>query len=341
MRSPRIVPPTKCPVSGCPPYVPCASIMICCSCSIGGLRARLDAKIGFEPRIGEVEIAIGDDQRADPRQRRVAGGILRYLGKSNSDCHRAADRRRDADDELADDLLAEARNQRAQIEAYAQLIDRAGLRSCGEIRRIADRDTVEHQVGCADSAFSTSKYCNARALQPGGDLARDHRPEPVPPTPARARRKSDTSADTGPDRMAMKLFGNRARRLAPCVRDGVFGEELSRRRSVELRKPRKRSKYFSERESEQDGFLGIGLMGDIKADGRAPRRRRPRRSSSGTRTRAKAEAIGGTCVAATPAAAAAEADVLITMLETGPVVEAALFGPDGVKADAEARRAGE
>ncbi len=82
-------------------------------------------------------------------------------------------------------------------------------------------------------------------------------------------------------------------------------------------------------ESERIAFLGIGLMGTPMAE---------RLVAAGrdvvlwNRTRAKAEAIGGTCVAATPAAAAAEADVLITMLETGPVVEAALFGPDGAAA---------
>jgi 2-hydroxy-3-oxopropionate reductase len=49
------------------------------------------------------------------------------------------------------------------------------------------------------------------------------------------------------------------------------------------------------------------------------------------RTGAKAAAIAkpGVRVAATPRDAAAGADILITMLETGPVVESVLFGPDG------------
>ena len=75
--------------------------------------------------------------------------------------------------------------------------------------------------------------------------------------------------------------------------------------------------------SERIAFLGIGLMGAPMAE---------RLVAAGrdvvlwNRTRTKAEAITGARVAATPAAAAAEADVLITMLETGPVVEAVLFG---------------
>jgi len=73
--------------------------------------------------------------------------------------------------------------------------------------------------------------------------------------------------------------------------------------------------------SERIAFLGIGLMGAPMAE---------RLVAAGrdvvlwNRTRTKAEAITGARVAATPAAAAAEADVLITMLETGPVVEAVL-----------------
>jgi 2-hydroxy-3-oxopropionate reductase len=75
--------------------------------------------------------------------------------------------------------------------------------------------------------------------------------------------------------------------------------------------------------SERLAFLGIGLMGAPMAE---------RLIAAGSdivlwnRTRAKAAAIAGARVAATPAEAAAEADLLITMLETGPVVEAVLFG---------------
>jgi 2-hydroxy-3-oxopropionate reductase len=77
--------------------------------------------------------------------------------------------------------------------------------------------------------------------------------------------------------------------------------------------------------TDRIAFLGIGLMGAPMA---------ARLMAAGyalalwNRTRAKAEAIAqkNSAVAATPAEAAANADVLITMLETGPVVEAVLFG---------------
>ena len=81
--------------------------------------------------------------------------------------------------------------------------------------------------------------------------------------------------------------------------------------------------------SERIAFLGIGLMGAPMAE---------RLVAAGrdlilwNRTRAKAEAIAGARVAPTPAAAAQDADVLITMLETGPVVDAVLFGKDGAAA---------
>jgi 2-hydroxy-3-oxopropionate reductase len=81
--------------------------------------------------------------------------------------------------------------------------------------------------------------------------------------------------------------------------------------------------------SERIAFLGIGLMGAPMAE---------RLVAAGcdvvlwNRTRAKAESIEGARVAATPADAAANADVLVTMLETGPVVEAVLFGEDGAAA---------
>jgi 2-hydroxy-3-oxopropionate reductase len=81
--------------------------------------------------------------------------------------------------------------------------------------------------------------------------------------------------------------------------------------------------------SERIAFLGIGLMGRPMAE---------RLIAAGVdvvlwnRTRAKAEAIAGARVAGTPAMAAQGADVLITMLETGPVVDAVLFGPDGAEA---------
>src|SRR6185437_16990969 len=78
--------------------------------------------------------------------------------------------------------------------------------------------------------------------------------------------------------------------------------------------------------SERIAFLGIGLMGAPMAE---------RLVAAGrdvvlwNRTRDKADAIKGARVAPTPAEAASNADVLITMLETGPVVEAVLFAENG------------
>ena len=83
--------------------------------------------------------------------------------------------------------------------------------------------------------------------------------------------------------------------------------------------------------TDRIAFLGIGLMGKPMAE---------RLMAAGhtltlwNRTRAKAEAIAqkNSAVAGTPAEAAANADVLITMLETGPVVDSVLFGPEGAAA---------
>ena len=78
--------------------------------------------------------------------------------------------------------------------------------------------------------------------------------------------------------------------------------------------------------SERIAFLGIGLMGAPMAE---------RLIAAGrdvilwNRTRAKAEMIAGARIAPTPAAVAQDVDVLITMLETGPVVDAVLFGDGG------------
>lgn len=83
--------------------------------------------------------------------------------------------------------------------------------------------------------------------------------------------------------------------------------------------------------SESIAFLGIGLMGAPMAE---------RLIEAGfpvvlwNRTATKAAAIPGARVAPSPAAAAAETDVLITMLETGPVVEAVLFGGPGLEGGA-------
>jgi 2-hydroxy-3-oxopropionate reductase len=71
-------------------------------------------------------------------------------------------------------------------------------------------------------------------------------------------------------------------------------------------------------------FLGIGLMG-------APMSRRLLRAgfpvTVWNRTKAKAEAIAadGAAVASTPAEAVANADVIVTMLDSGPVVTDVLF----------------
>ena len=81
--------------------------------------------------------------------------------------------------------------------------------------------------------------------------------------------------------------------------------------------------------SERIAFLGVGLMGAPMAE---------RLIAAGrdvvlwNRTPAKAEAIAGGHVAKTPAEAAHDADVVITMLETGPVVDAVLFGDGGAAA---------
>ncbi|TMV09939.1 NAD(P)-dependent oxidoreductase [Ruegeria sediminis] len=75
-------------------------------------------------------------------------------------------------------------------------------------------------------------------------------------------------------------------------------------------------------------FLGIGLMGlpmarHLVAAGYPV--------TAWNRTRAKAEALGGAAVADTPQAAAQGAEVIITMLENGPIVEKVLFGEAGVR----------
>ena len=83
--------------------------------------------------------------------------------------------------------------------------------------------------------------------------------------------------------------------------------------------------------TERIAFLGIGLMGAPMAE---------RLIGAGhaltlwNRTREKAEVVaaGGARVAATPEAAASGSNILITMLETGPVVETVLFGPAGAAA---------
>jgi len=64
-------------------------------------------------------------------------------------------------------------------------------------------------------------------------------------------------------------------------------------------------------------FLGIGLMGRPMAT-RLLEAGFP--LTAWNRTRAKAEALPGAVVATSPAAAVAQADIVITMLEAGPIV---------------------
>lgn len=73
-------------------------------------------------------------------------------------------------------------------------------------------------------------------------------------------------------------------------------------------------------------FLGIGLMGlpmagHLIAAGYGV--------TAWNRTRAKAEALSGAIVADTPAEAVAGADLVVVMLENGPIVEQVLFGGEG------------
>lgn len=83
--------------------------------------------------------------------------------------------------------------------------------------------------------------------------------------------------------------------------------------------------------AERIAFLGIGLMGapmagNLLAAGHAV--------TLWNRTRSKAEALAPLSgrVAESAAEAVRDADLVITMLESGPVVEAVLFGPQGAAA---------
>ena len=78
------------------------------------------------------------------------------------------------------------------------------------------------------------------------------------------------------------------------------------------------------------GFIGLGIMGSRMA---ANLRRAGHDLVVHNRTRATADAWAqehGATVAATPAEAAREADVVITVVVDGPQVEAVLLGDDGV-----------
>jgi 3-hydroxyisobutyrate dehydrogenase len=77
-------------------------------------------------------------------------------------------------------------------------------------------------------------------------------------------------------------------------------------------------------------FLGLGIMGSRMA---ANLRDAGHELTVWNRTRERAEAFGGR-VAATPAEAAADAEVVITMVVDGPQVEAVLLGDDGAASGA-------
>ena len=80
---------------------------------------------------------------------------------------------------------------------------------------------------------------------------------------------------------------------------------------------------------EKVAFLGLGIMGSRMA---ANLCRAGFEVHAWNRTRARAEELAeahGASVADTPAAAAAEAGLAITMVVDAPEVEAVLFGPDG------------
>jgi 3-hydroxyisobutyrate dehydrogenase-like beta-hydroxyacid dehydrogenase len=83
------------------------------------------------------------------------------------------------------------------------------------------------------------------------------------------------------------------------------------------------------------GFLGLGIMGSRMA---ANLQRKGFAVTAWTRTAGKAQAWAGehegARAAATPAEAAADADVVITMVVDGAQVEALLLGPDGAGAAA-------
>ena len=84
------------------------------------------------------------------------------------------------------------------------------------------------------------------------------------------------------------------------------------------------------RASVRVGFIGLGIMGSRMA---ANLRRAGHGLVVYNRTRATADAWAqdhGATVAATPAEAAAEAEVVITMVVDGPQVETVLLGEDGV-----------
>ena len=75
------------------------------------------------------------------------------------------------------------------------------------------------------------------------------------------------------------------------------------------------------------GFVGLGDMGLAMADNL---RRAGHALTVYNRTRARAEALAGARVAATPGEAAAGAEVVVSMLADDLAVEQVIFGPEGV-----------
>ncbi|HET7471054.1 MAG TPA: NAD(P)-dependent oxidoreductase [Gemmatimonadales bacterium] len=75
------------------------------------------------------------------------------------------------------------------------------------------------------------------------------------------------------------------------------------------------------------GFVGLGDMGLAMADNL---RRAGHDLTVYNRTRARAEALAGARVAATPGEAAAGAEVVVSMLADDLAVEQVIFGPEGV-----------
>jgi 3-hydroxyisobutyrate dehydrogenase-like beta-hydroxyacid dehydrogenase len=75
------------------------------------------------------------------------------------------------------------------------------------------------------------------------------------------------------------------------------------------------------------GFLGLGDMGLAMADNL---RRAGHELTVYNRTRARAEALAGARVAATPGEAAAGAEVVVSMLADDLAVEQVILGPEGV-----------
>ncbi|MGA7409199.1 MAG: NAD(P)-binding domain-containing protein, partial [Bryobacteraceae bacterium] len=97
------------------------------------------------------------------------------------------------------------------------------------------------------------------------------------------------------------------------------------------KKVRKESSIMTIQEQPKPtiGFIGMGHMGSHMAS---------RLISAGyhlkvyDRTKEKAQAIAGATVAETPEDAAAQSDIVISIVTNDPALEEVMFGPDGVLA---------